>query len=79
MVARCQLRKTMSGKYRFRSGKGGKMKCSPSAASVRRHVKLFGKSGGKAHKEHAMELHKRRLGFLTNARLAKAYKRQNRM
>ncbi len=49
-MARCMLRKTRTGKYRFRTK--NQQNCSPSKASAARHAMRFGYSGSKAHKAH---------------------------
>jgi hypothetical protein len=65
------LRKTDTGKYRFRTRGGGK--CEPSKAAKARHAKRFGYSGSKAHKSHHRMLTAKRISRLaTIARPARA-------
>ena len=68
---RCVL-KHVRGKFKFR--RGG-VKCRPSKAARARHKKLHGKSGGKAHKEHARREYERRVANIKRARVGKLDKR----
>jgi hypothetical protein len=66
------LRRNSKGKYVFKM-KTGK-KCTPSAAAAKRHVKLFGGSGNRAHRKHFKMNYKRRVENVARARLARGAK-----
>ena len=66
------LRRNSKGAFRFRTKSG--TKCAPSAASEKRHIKLFGTSGGRAHRKHHKRLYRKRLASLVRARMAKGAK-----
>ena len=65
---RCTFRRTKSGHFQFR--RGGVKKCHPKPATLKKHRKLFGDSGGPGHKAYAKAVYETRVQSIARARAA---------